>query len=72
MLEKNLVTLYDAISTLAEAVGDALNEDKHVQVPLEIPSGDGEKAEEAVTAAMALLEKGSRARTTAANGAFPS
>ena len=44
----------------------------HVQVPLEIPSGDGEKAEEAVTAAMALLEKGSRARTTAANGAFPS
>ena len=43
----------------------------HVQVPLEIPSGDGEKAEEAVTAAMALLEKGSRARTTAANGALP-
>ena len=27
---------------------------------------------EAVTAAMALLEKGSRARTTAANGALPS
>jgi len=44
----------------------------YVQVPLEIPSGDGEKAEEAVTAAMALLEKGSRARTTAANGALPS
>ena len=38
------------------------------EVALSIPAGDGEQAEAAVSAAMALLEKGAAARTTAANG----